>query len=137
MLNSIITCLLFLLMVWISVHDIRTHTIENYIHPYIMAAGFFINNIELSERLAGAVICFLPLFVVNIISKNGIGMGDVKLVGSMGFVLGVYGGLFSAVCGLTIMLLTAGVYQKIKKINKAIPLAPFLCGGFALCLLII
>jgi len=101
-----------------------------------MAMGLLYNDLGLSERLAGALICFVPLFVVNIISNNGIGMGDVKLIGSMGFVLGVYGGIISAVSGLTIMLLTNGIYQKIKKTNKAVPLAPFLCGGFALNLLL-
>jgi prepilin signal peptidase PulO-like enzyme (type II secretory pathway) len=101
-----------------------------------MAMGLLYNNLGLSERLAGVLICFVPLLIVNIFSKNGFGMGDVKLIGTFGFVLGAYGGLFSAVCGLTIMLLTSGVCQLCKKTKKAVPLAPFLCGGFALILIL-
>jgi prepilin signal peptidase PulO-like enzyme (type II secretory pathway) len=52
------------------------------------------------------------------------------------FVLGAYGGLISAVSGLTLMLLTNGIYQKCRKTKKAVPLAPFLCGGFALILIL-
>jgi leader peptidase (prepilin peptidase)/N-methyltransferase len=99
-----------------------------------MAAGLFINSLAVTERLASALICFVPLLIVNILSKNGFGMGDVKLIGAFGFVLGAYGGLTSAVCGLTFMLLTNGIKQKCLKTKKAVPLAPFLCGGFALIL---
>ena len=127
---------LFLLLVWVSVHDIRTRKIENYVHPLIMAAGFFVNNLSVTERLAGALICFVPLIIANILSKNGFGMGDVKLAGAFGFVLGAYGGLTAVITGLSLMLLTAGVYQKHKKTKKAVPLAPFLCGGFALNLIL-
>jgi leader peptidase (prepilin peptidase)/N-methyltransferase len=87
--STVITTALFLLLVWVSVHDLRTRKIENYVHPMIMAMGFFINSLTVTERLAGAVICFVPLLIANILSKNGFGMGDVKLAGAFGFVLGV------------------------------------------------
>jgi leader peptidase (prepilin peptidase)/N-methyltransferase len=151
MMSIIAVTLLTALLIWVAVHDIRTHKIENFVHPIIMVARFFVNNLGLSERIAGALFCFVPLFIANLISKNGIGMGDVKLIGAFGFVLGVYGGLTAAVSGLTLMVLTFGVYQKVKKskaraaerraspdgrqldeINEPIPLAPFLCGGFVL-----
>ena len=135
MIQTIVVSVMFLLLIWVSAHDIRTHKIENYVHPIIIALGFLINNLGVTERLAGALICFLPFIVSNIISGNGIGMGDVKLVTAFGFVLGWYGGLAAAIAGLILMLLTNGIYQKIKKINKAVPLAPFLCGGFAFILI--
>ena len=130
---------LLLFLIWVSIHDIRTHRIENYTHLLIVIAAFFINNLTLAERIAGCVICFIPFIIANILSGNKIGMGDVKLVGAFGFVLGVYGGLTASIAGLCLMLLTAGIYQKVKKVkkqNKAVPLAPFLCGGFALVLLL-
>ena len=133
--KTVIIPVLFLLLVWVSVHDLKTRKIENYVHPFIMAAGFLINNLTVTERLAGAVICFVPLLIVSTLSKNGFGMGDVKLAGAFGFVLGVNGGLFAVIAGLSLMLLTAGVYQLCLKIKKAVPLAPFLCGGFALILI--
>jgi len=131
-----VTTALLLYLVWVSIYDIRTHKIENYTHLIIIIAAFFINDLTLAQRVFGCVFLLIPFLVANIVSDNKIGMGDVKLVGAFGFVLGVYGGIFSAVSGLTIMLLTAGIYQQITKQKKAVPLAPFLCGGFALTLIL-
>jgi leader peptidase (prepilin peptidase)/N-methyltransferase len=136
MAQLIVASALFLFLIWVSVHDIRTHKIENFSHLIIIIAAFFINDLNIAERILGCVISLFPLLTANIASRNKLGMGDVKLVGAFGFVLGVYGGITAAVAGLCLMLLTAGVYQKIKKQNKAVPLAPFLCGGFVLCLLL-
>ena len=130
---------LLLLLIWVSVHDIRTHKIENVVHVLVIIAAFFVNDLPLGQRALGLAFCFIPFLICNIISGNKIGMGDVKLVSAFGFVLGVYGGFVSAVIGLTVMVLSVSAYQKLKKQdlkNKAIPLAPFLCGGFALILLL-
>jgi len=131
---------LLLFLTWVSVHDIKTHKIENYTHLIIVAASLFINGLTVAERVTGLVFCFTPFMVANILSGNKIGMGDVKLAGAFGFALGAYGGLTAAVAGLAVMVITAGITQKIRKQNKpaarrAIALAPFLCGGFAVCLL--
>jgi prepilin signal peptidase PulO-like enzyme (type II secretory pathway) len=130
-----VTAALFLFLIWLSAHDIKTHKIENYTHLIIAAASLFINSLTVAQRLTGLVFCFTPFVVANILSDNKIGMGDVKLAGAFGFALGAYGGLTAAAAGLAVMLLTAGTVQKIKKQNKPIPLAPFLCGGFAVCFL--
>ena len=80
---------LFAFLIWVSIYDIRTHKIENYTHLIIITASFFINELTVTERIIGCVFCFVPLLIVNIFSKDGIGMGDVKLIGAFGFVLGV------------------------------------------------
>ena len=136
---------LLLLLIWVSVHDIRTHKIENVVHVIVIIAAFFVNDLPLGQRIFGLVFCFIPFLICNIISGNKIGMGDVKLVSAFGFVLGVYGGFASAVISLTAMVLSVGSWQKLKKQDlqdlqklkdKAVPLAPFLCGGFVLILLL-
>jgi leader peptidase (prepilin peptidase)/N-methyltransferase len=103
-----------------------------------MFAGLFINDLTITQRIIGCICCLIPFLLANILSGDRLGMGDVKLVGAFGFVLGVYGGLTAAVAGLILMLLAvsaAGIARKIKQQNKAVPLAPFLCSGFALILL--
>ena len=136
MIRAIAVCALLLFLIWVSVHDIRRHKIENYTHLVIIIAAFFINDLTIAERIFGCIFCLLPFLTANILSGNKIGMGDVKLMGAFGFVIGGFGGLTAAIAGLSLMLLTVGVYQKVKNQNKAVPLAPFLCGGFALCLLL-
>jgi prepilin signal peptidase PulO-like enzyme (type II secretory pathway) len=104
-----------------------------------MFSAFFINDLTVAQRIFGSLFCLLPFLTANILSGNKLGMGDVKLVTAFGFVIGAYGGLTAAITGLCLMLLTVGLFQKIKKRNyskKAVPLAPFLCSGFALCLLL-
>ncbi|MCL1866569.1 MAG: prepilin peptidase [Oscillospiraceae bacterium] len=135
MTQTVAVSALLLFLTWVSVHDIRTHKIENISHLVIIIAAFFVNDLNIAERILGCIVSLIPFLTANIFSGNRLGMGDVKLVGAFGFVLGVYGGITAAVAGLCLMLLTVGVCQKIKKQNKAVPLAPFLCGGFALILL--
>jgi prepilin signal peptidase PulO-like enzyme (type II secretory pathway) len=126
---------LLLFLTGVAAYDIKFRKIENYTHFIIIAAAFFINSLTLAERIIGLVFCFTPFLAANILSDNKIGMGDVKLAGVFGFALGAYGGLTAAVAGLAVMLLTVGIYQKIRKQNRPVPLAPFLCGGFAVCLI--
>jgi len=131
---------LLVLLIWVAVHDIRTHKIENFTHLLIIIAAFFINDLTVVQRIIGCILSLLPFLIANLVSGNKLGMGDVKLVGAFGFVLGVYGGITAAVAGLCLMLITAALIQRVQKIKKqdlktkAFPLAPFLCGGFALVL---
>lgn len=93
-------------------------------------------NIEVGlDRLVNAAIGFLiggGLFLlVYLISKNGLGGGDVKLMAVAGLYLGMngvlpamlYGSVLAALFGLTLILL--------KKIGRkdTIPLVPFLYVG--------
>ena len=127
---------LLLFLIWVSIHDIRTHKIENYTHLTIIMLAFFINDLTIAERIFSGLFCPLPFLTANILSGNKLGMGDVKLVTAFGFVIGAYGGLTAAITGLCLMLLTTGIKQKIKKQNKAVPLAPYLCGGFVIILIL-
>ncbi|MEH6993666.1 prepilin peptidase [Neobacillus drentensis] len=83
------------------------------------------------DSLLGAVTGFTLLLVIALISKGGIGMGDVKLYALLGFVLGFklvllsffLSTLFGAVIGGFALIF------KIVKRKQPIPFGPFIAAG--------
>lgn len=83
------------------------------------------------DSLVGAVVGFVLLFLIAIVSKGGMGGGDIKLFGVIGLVLGTklvlvaffLSTLFGTVGGLIGML-----FGKVKK-GKPIPFGPFIVLG--------
>jgi leader peptidase (prepilin peptidase)/N-methyltransferase len=83
------------------------------------------------DSLLGAVTGFLLLLVIALVSKGGMGFGDVKLYALLGFVLGLklvllsfflstlYGAVFG---GLALLF-------RIVKRRQPIPFAPFIVAG--------
>ena len=92
----------------------------------------------LISGLIGAVLCGILMLVVYMVSRRGLGGGDVKFMAVSGLYLGadgvlpamLYGAILSAVVGLSLVLL--------KKIGMrdAIPLAPFLYAGMLIVMFI-
>ncbi len=84
-----------------------------------------------SDSLIGAVSGFILLLVIALVSKGGMGMGDVKLYALLGFVLGFklillsffLSTLFGAVIGGFALLF------KIVKRRQPIPFGPFIAAG--------
>lgn len=91
----------------------------------------FIMPITWLESLIGFFAASLPLFLVAVISKGGMGGGDIKLMAVAGIFLGwkgilvamILGSLIGAIISLALILL------KIKKRKDMIPFGPFLCLG--------
>lgn len=83
------------------------------------------------DSLLGAVTGFVLLLIVALVSKGGMGMGDVKLYALLGFVLGFklvllsffLSTLFGAVIGGLALLF------KIVKRRQPIPFGPFIAAG--------
>jgi leader peptidase (prepilin peptidase) / N-methyltransferase len=83
------------------------------------------------DSLIGALVGFLLLFIIALVSKGGMGGGDIKLFALIGFVLGVklvllsffLSTLFGALVGGTALLL------KIVKKRQPIPFGPFIVAG--------
>jgi leader peptidase (prepilin peptidase) / N-methyltransferase len=83
------------------------------------------------NSLLGAVTSFVLLLVIALVSKGGMGMGDVKLYALLGFVLGFklvllsffFSTLFGAVIGGLALLF------KIVKRKQPIPFGPFIAAG--------
>ena len=90
----------------------------------------------LSLRIAGAFFCGGLLELIRLISKGGIGMGDVKLMTACGFYLGIVPGIF--VLMLSYML--AGLFclpvllLKKASLKTRIPMAPVFAAAMILML---
>lgn len=83
------------------------------------------------EALIGFFAASVPLFLVAVLSKGGMGGGDIKLMAAAGIFLGwkgillamIIGSLTGALVSLTLILL------KRRKRKDMIPFGPFLCFG--------
>jgi len=83
------------------------------------------------DSILGATIAFSLLLLIAIVSKGGMGGGDIKLMALVGFVVGTkvmllsffLATLFGAVFGVF------GLLFKIVKRSKPIPFGPFIAAG--------
>lgn len=92
----------------------------------------------LKNDLIGFLLGFVMLFVVAIISKGGIGYGDVKLFGVLGVMAGSTGLYMTLLISLIINSVTAlGLMAAKKKtIKSTLPMAPFIYAAFVVvCIL--
>jgi leader peptidase (prepilin peptidase)/N-methyltransferase len=93
----------------------------------------------LTSMLCGVVPAAL-LFLIAVFSKNGMGLGDVKLVVSLGIAAGMFGPR-AAIATFVVAFLIGGLYSLGVLITKkgnsksAIPFGPFLLAGFWICFL--
>ena len=106
----------------------------------IMAPKLFIDTDAAIVLLMDSVIGFAIgggiFLLVYIISRKGLGGGDVKFMAAAGLYLGLSGILPAMFCGTVLAALTGGVLILLKKIGRkdAIPLAPFLYAGILITL---
>ena len=104
--------------------------------PIFFAAGFALSQITYIESILGILIGGGSLFLVAwfyqlLTKKEGMGGGDIKLLGMMGAIIGWKGVLFTifaasavgTVSGMLIMLKTR------KSMKLAVPFGPFLAIG--------
>jgi prepilin signal peptidase PulO-like enzyme (type II secretory pathway) len=125
-----------------AVLDVRARRIPNGLILAMLGAWavavplqLLVNTPAAAARVVDCVLGFVVgggiFLLVYVLSRKGLGGGDVKFMAAAGLFLG-YGGvvpamllgtLLAALAGLTLVLL--------KKIGRkdAIPLAPFLCAG--------
>ena len=129
------------LMVAISVIDVRHRRIPNrLIYPaFVIAAAVIIvgdlagGGLDALDAGIGLVAYGLGLMIIALISPKGMGMGDVKLAGLIGMVLGSIGlDLVAVSAGMGILLGGAGAAVALlagKGRKSAIPFGPFLAAG--------
>ena len=129
--------------------DRRTHRIPNVIvvallvcGAMFLAAEFIISDepawLALVTSLAGLFGCVVVFYVLSRLTKDGIGMGDVKIIAAMGGILGLMTTFFVVLISLIFCTLTAVALLIVKKKNKSdsIPFGPFLFFGYIVTLLI-
>jgi leader peptidase (prepilin peptidase) / N-methyltransferase len=101
------------------------------IAPFFIKAGYVHNNIVdhgIINALIGGAVGFVFLLIPAIISRGGMGFGDVKMAALIGFVTG-FPEVFVAVLGGIVLGGLAAIFlliTRIKKRKEVIPFGPFL-----------
>lgn len=128
----------------LAVIDARTKRLPNRIvYPSLAIAAAYLSlarlgggPVDLIRAGAGLLVYGGALLIVALISPRGMGMGDVKLAGLIGLVLGAIGLRYVAVAaGLGILLGGAGAVVALlagASRKQAVPFGPFLAAGAAL-----
>jgi leader peptidase (prepilin peptidase) / N-methyltransferase len=136
------------LMVAISVIDVRHRRIPNrLIYPaFLIAAAVIIvgdlagGGLDALDAGIGLVAYGLGLMIIALISPKGMGMGDVKLAGLIGMVLGSIGlELVAVSAGTGILLGGAGAIVALlagQGRKSAIPFGPFLAAGAVIAIFV-
>lgn len=133
----------YLLIASVALIDFRFHIIPNKIilgmsiARLLLAVVEFVLNREefqwtLLGAIVGAIVGFGVLFLTNIFSKNGIGMGDAKLFGVLGFILGLSGTYNTLFYSLIFLVVYSGINIAKKKLNRKsqVPFGPFVYIGY-------
>ena len=128
------------LLLYGSIHDIRTHTMPDWVWMGITGISFLgIRLFDLPSMLLGAIAVLMievPLAVA--LKERAIGGADIKLSAAGAFLLRWQKGLTALILGLMLSLIIVPVARRIRHENnrKAFPLVPFLAVGIMTAALI-
>jgi leader peptidase (prepilin peptidase)/N-methyltransferase len=135
-------CLFFIILMICSIKDIKEKEIPNKVIITGILLGLAVCTMSFDTEIVldSVITCVITgfiLYLVSMVTKGGIGMGDMKLMA----VCGLFLGFSQTTAVLLISLLLTGVigiiYILLKKasLKSAIPFAPFITAGFVINLL--
>lgn len=93
----------------------------------------------LTMGVVAAVLCALLLFLASFLTKQGIGLGDIKLMCALSLTTGVdilMGVLFFAIVSSCAVGIVALITKK-KTLQDSLPFAPFIYFGYVVSILVI
>lgn len=120
-------------LVFVSVSDLRYRRIPNRALALAGIAGVVLagSHGALTASLTAAAVVSSPLFVAALLRPEGMGMGDAKMVLTIGIFLGwqVLPALLIglALAGMSGVMFSLG--QRLSPAETTLPLAPFLAIG--------
>jgi leader peptidase (prepilin peptidase)/N-methyltransferase len=134
----------------VMIIDWKTHLIPNRLVLALVGIGTLLIAIEmilyrtevlrpLLMSVAGLLCCLVLFYILSRLTKDGISMGDVKLIAAMGWVLGVSTTLFAVFFAMLLCTIAAIFLLLSKKKNKSdrIAFGPFLFFGYIVFLMLI
>ena len=132
--NSILQGVLFSsLLLAASYTDIKKREIPDTVCVLLVLIGF----LKFSYPNLLGIFIALPFLIAAMFKENSIGGGDIKLTATVGFVLGIWKGIYGLIIGLTLLILfyimlriSSIIRKKQVAKNLSMPLAPFLGMGF-------
>ena len=128
------------ILVVLSAYDIASRRLPNVITLPTAAAALVLraifNRSDLAEVAIAGAAAFVIFYVLALVLRGGLGMGDVKLVGMLGFLLGssVIPALLIGVFAGGIWAIVLIVARKVT-IRSTIAYGPFLAVGGMIAIL--
>lgn len=126
--------LLLLIGSCISISDVNRHIIPNrfLFYLFITASLYFARHGVIAQHAMFAGKAFILLLVLNWLSASVIGMGDLKYLLAISFLVGnridfSRGAFYSIVCAFTWGLV---VLVRTRTLDASIPLAPSITAGY-------
>lgn len=136
-------CAAALMLLAAMMVDYRCHRIPNAVVLSGYAAGLLLLAVELVFQpenalrsllaaLIGASFCLVLLYLLARLTKEGVGMGDVKLLSVLGWLVGLVPALIALFLAMILCALAAVVLLLSKKKSRkdVLPLGPFLFLGY-------
>jgi len=121
--------------------DIDTLEIPNVVSIAISVIGLlaliFSPELLWYEHIIGIFIASVPLLVASLVSKGGMGFGDIKLCAAAGFLIGFKLTLLSLLIACIVGSVFGIIYAKLKNksLKTSICFGPFLAGAFCFSIL--
>lgn len=149
MLGLVRQAIVSLLLLSAMVLDYKTHCIPNFlvlgglgtgavllVLEFIFSRDTFLDTLIMSG--VGLLFCLVLFYLLARLTREGIGMGDVKLVAATGWLLGLSSTLAVVLIAMLLCALVAAVLliTKKKSKNDRISFGPFLFFGYMLLLLL-
>lgn len=136
-LNILTLVILYIILVFIAVNDIRTRKIPVVLDILLALTGvmsvFTMPGPSILERVIGMFCISLPMILLDCVVHGAFGGGDIKVMAAAGLLLGWKANIV-AFC---IAILSGGIYAAVLLIRKKtdkkdhFPFAPFLSIGIA------
>ena len=132
-------CGLFSLLMVLAVIDWRTYTIPNGVNLAILLLGVIrvINDLEgwLGYLIGMVSVAAVFLLLYFLTGGNGLGMGDIKLVGAAGLLLGWQKMLLAIIIGSVAGVLIHSIRMK-RGAGRKLAFGPYLAAGMWISALI-
>ena len=120
-------------LIYAGIYDYKRRIIPDKVHVIIMISAL-LSQFSIIQSILGLLILPIPFIISIFFNEDSIGGGDIKLVGAIGFFLGLTKGTLALIIGLSLSTVVSLILKKHR--NQLVPLAPYLATGSIIAFLI-
>ena len=120
-------------LIYAGIYDYKRRIIPDKVHVIIMISAL-LSQFSIIQSILGLLILPIPFIIPIFFNEDSIGGGDIKLVGAIGFYLGLTKGTLAMIIGLSLSTIVSLLLKKHR--NQLVPLAPYLATGSIIAFLI-
>lgn len=104
--------------------DEKTHEIPNELSVLILLDGLIL--LDPVRAFIGLCTISLPMLILGIVFKGGVGGGDIKLMAACGFLLGPVGAINGVLIGSALLLINLFIrFVRYKQFSRMNAMAPY------------